>query len=418
MKIGFFIDTFFPMIDGVVMVVDNYARRLSKNHEVTVFCPEYPGTVYDDSGFPYKVIRCQSAKVPFLDYSLPVPDLDLKFTAQLLKYDLDLVHIHSPFSMGQSGLRYALAHHVPAVATMHSQYRQDIEKALRSKTLIDDLMAELIGLYDKCDECWAVSGEIARLFYEDYGCKTLPSVMGNATEMLPVKDVDAARQSIDKKHGLKPDQKVFLFVGRINTLKNIFFIVDALQQLNIKLAAEEKPAFYYRMLFVGSGKEEEDLKSYVTERGIDEQITLCGRVTDRSELENYYARADLFLFPSLYDASSIVQIEAAAQKTPTIFLRGAATASNIKEGHNGYISENDPVAFADMIYSAMTEEDTYRAISDAAYNELYVQWDDVVSRAEKRYLELIEKKKSEPVNEDNLLKKIVEKVKDLEQSIK
>ena len=217
---------------------------------------------------------------------------------------------------------------------------------------------------------------------------------------------------------MKPDQKVFLFVGRINTLKNIFFIVDALQQLNIRLAAEEKPAFSYRMLFVGSGKEEEDLKSYVAERGMDEQIMLCGRVTDRSELENYYARADLFLFPSLYDASSIVQIEAAAQKTPTIFLRGAATASNIKEGHNGYISENNPVAFADMIYSAMTDKDTYRAISDTAYNELYVQWDDVVARAEKRYLELIEAKKSEPVNEENLLKKIAEKVKELEQSIK
>ena len=38
-------------------------------------------------------------------------------------------------------------------------------------------------------------------------------------------------------------------------------------------------------------------------------------VTDREELAKYYARADLFLFPSLYDASSIVQIEEALQKT-------------------------------------------------------------------------------------------------------
>lgn len=38
-------------------------------------------------------------------------------------------------------------------------------------------------------------------------------------------------------------------------------------------------------------------------------------VKDRELLAFIYARADLFLFPSLYDASSIVQIEEALQKT-------------------------------------------------------------------------------------------------------
>ena len=38
-------------------------------------------------------------------------------------------------------------------------------------------------------------------------------------------------------------------------------------------------------------------------------------VKDRELLASIYARADLFLFPSLYDASSIVQIEEALQKT-------------------------------------------------------------------------------------------------------
>lgn len=38
-------------------------------------------------------------------------------------------------------------------------------------------------------------------------------------------------------------------------------------------------------------------------------------VKDRELLASIYARADLFLFPSLYDALSIVQIEAALQKT-------------------------------------------------------------------------------------------------------
>lgn len=39
--IGLFVDSFFPMTDGVIMVVDNYARRLVKYANVIVFAPKY-----------------------------------------------------------------------------------------------------------------------------------------------------------------------------------------------------------------------------------------------------------------------------------------------------------------------------------------------------------------------------------------
>ena len=79
LTVGLFVDVFFPMTDGVVMVVDNYARRLSKLCNVIVFCPRYIGKEYDDSVFPYKVVRCRSLKVPLIDYSLPMPQLDYNF---------------------------------------------------------------------------------------------------------------------------------------------------------------------------------------------------------------------------------------------------------------------------------------------------------------------------------------------------
>ena len=34
LKIGIFIDTFFPMVDGVVMVVDNYAKSFKVKNEI------------------------------------------------------------------------------------------------------------------------------------------------------------------------------------------------------------------------------------------------------------------------------------------------------------------------------------------------------------------------------------------------
>ena len=69
--IGIFNDSFYPMADGVIMVVDNYARILSKYANVIVFVPKYFMQDYDDSILPYKVVRCQSIKPLFIDYSLP-----------------------------------------------------------------------------------------------------------------------------------------------------------------------------------------------------------------------------------------------------------------------------------------------------------------------------------------------------------
>ena len=78
LTIGIFNDSFFPMTDGVIMVIDNYARRLSKYANVVVFVPEYK-EAYDDSRFNYKVVRCKSIKTPLYVYAVPTPGLDKGF---------------------------------------------------------------------------------------------------------------------------------------------------------------------------------------------------------------------------------------------------------------------------------------------------------------------------------------------------
>ena len=55
LNIGIFNDSFFPMADGVIMVVDNYARRLCEYANVIVFVPGYRKKKYDDSVFPFSV---------------------------------------------------------------------------------------------------------------------------------------------------------------------------------------------------------------------------------------------------------------------------------------------------------------------------------------------------------------------------
>ncbi len=386
--IGLFNDSFFPMADGVLMVVDNYARRLSKYANVIVFVPRYLGKDFDDSSLPYKVVRCYSLKVPFLDYSLPMPKLDPKFMKELDKYKLDIVHIHSPFTMGMAGLSYAKKHHIPCVATMHTQFKQDIQRFVHNDTLATKLNNNLIRVFNKCDECWAVNEETARIFHEDYGYKTMPRIMDNATEMVPVKDTKKAIDYINHKYKIKRNEKVFLFVGRINLLKNIIFIADSL-----KAVKEKNPKLKFKMLYVGSGQDSDKLVEHIKKIGLENDVIMCGRVMDRYELSCYYKRADLFLFPSVYDTSGIVRIEAASQSTPGLFLKDTATASTITENVNGFLSEYTVGAYSDKIIEIMNDKYLYDKVSKNAYIDLYKTWDEQVNEAYKIYLELIKKKK-------------------------
>lgn len=382
--IGLFNDSFYPMTDGVVMVVDNYAKRLSKYANVVVFAPKYKGKKFDDSKLPYKVVRCKSIKVPLLDYSLPIPRLDKKFKKELNKYNIDIVHIHSPFSLGLIGLKYAKKHNIPCIATMHSQFKQDFLKAVKSNYLATKINNILINRFNKCDECWAVNSEVARIYYEDYKYKCMPLVMNNATEMKPVINEKFAINYINKKHNIKNNEKVFLFVGRINTLKNILFIVDSLKDLK-----DKKANFKFKMLFVGSGQDEEKLKTHIKELNLEKEIILCGKITDREELSYYYKRADLFLFPSIYDASSIVQIESASQSTPGLFLKGTATAATVTDNVNGFISDYTTNAYSEKIIEIMNDKKLYKKVSANAYKDLYKTWDDMVDKVYSIYLQKI-----------------------------
>lgn len=387
--IGLFNDTFYPMIDGVVSVVNNYARYLSKYANVIVFVPNIPNSNFDDSTLPYKVVRCKSINIPYGDYSWPLPNIDKKFLKELYSYHLDIVHIHSPFGLGKVGIKYAQKNNIPVVATMHSQFKQDFKRAVKIDSLASILTKTRINIFNKCDECWAVNKEVARIFYEDYHYKTMPRVMNNATEMLSLNDNCQEVKNLNKKYGLKSNEKVFLFVGRLNKLKGVIFLANSL-----KILKDKNPKIKFKMLFVGTGQDEIELKELVKKNKMEKEIIFCGKVTDRKVLASFYKRADLFLFPSLYDASSIVQIEAACQSTPSLFIKGAATTATIENDINGYIANNNEKDYADKIIEIFDDLEKYNAVCKNAYKDLYVNWNDKSKEVYNLYLELINKKKN------------------------
>lgn len=387
LKIGLFIDTFYPMMDGVIQVVDQYAKNLSEFCDVTVFTVKPRRKKVDTTPHPYKVVRCNVMAVPGQDYDLALPVFDRKFRKALKEAKLDIVHIHSPFSIGKCGVKYAKKHNIPVIATMHSQYKQDFYKATKMKWLANVLTANVMRKFNACDRCFAVNERIAQIYYNDYKAKVLPGVLLNGTDFTPVADEKKAVEIVNEKFNLDKDTPVLLFVGRLTVLKNIIFIASSLKKLKDK-------GQKFKMIYVGSGPDEQKLKDKIKELGLEDDIIVAGRIMDRDLLKAIYFRAKLFLFPSMYDANSLVQIEAASQKTPAVFLEGSATSASVKNDFNGFITPNSEEAFADKIYDILNNDKLYNEVQKNAVETLYRTWADCVKEAHKIYLEYIETKKN------------------------
>lgn len=383
LTIGLFIDAFYPMIDGVVLVVDQYAKQLSKTANVIVFAPSSRNSHFHDNQ-PYHVIRSRHVRVPFTNYDLSVPIFDFHFRAQLKNAKLDLVHIHSPFTMGKTGVEYAKKHNIPLIGTLHSQYKKDFFERTKSLLLSEIALKNIMSVFNQCDELWAVNQRVAEI-YAAYGSNTKVKVQLNATDMVPFNDIQKLND-LKKKYEIKTDEKTFLFVGRIDKIKNLDFIVDSLFKLRLK-------GFKFKMLFVGSGSYENELQSRIKKFGLDPYCVFTGRISDRIELSSYFKLADLFLFPSLYDASSLVQIEAASQKTPSLFIKDAATAATITPDVNGYVAEDDPSLYAIKIIDIFKSAKTYQKVCNQAYNDLYKTWDVEIQNVYKEYQKHIKTKK-------------------------
>ena len=178
---------------------------------------------------------------------------------------------------------------------------------------------------------------------------------------------------------------VFMFLGRIVAQKNVFFIVDALKVLDEKSQD-------FLMFFIGNGPQLNDLKKYVENKGLSKKVFLLGRIDDRALQSMYYQRANLFLFPSLYDSSSIVQIEAALHQTPSVFIKGSVTSRTATDRVNAYMSENSVEEYANTILSAISNKEELEKISQNAFEQIYKNYDMIATMAHDRYEQLMAEK--------------------------
>lgn len=386
LNIGLFIDTYYPMIDGVVTVVDNYAKRLVKYANVTVFTIAPRDKDYVDN-FAYKVVRCQKLDIPGLDYDLAMPSFDMNFAKELKNAKLDIVHIHSPFSIGKAGANYAKKHKLPCVATNHSQFKQDFFKATKSPAITDLLVRGIVNVFNKCDENWSVNEMTSDLFFNEYGLKNKPLVVPNGTDFY-CGDYDKYNCDINKKYSLTDKDKILLYVGRMVDLKNIPFIIES---FNLLLKEDDT----FKLMFVGDGIDIKKHKKMVKDLNLENNVIFAGKVADRKLLGSIYKRADLFVFASRYDTDGLVKKEAAAFKTPTLAIKNSFPSSEITDGINGYTANFDVVDFKNKILEIFKDEENYKKVCEQCLKDIYKNWDDIIESVFEKYKALIKQKKIE-----------------------
>ncbi|MBO4768199.1 MAG: glycosyltransferase [Bacteroidales bacterium] len=368
-------------MDGVSVCVQNYAYWLQKHvGKVCVVTPMNYGHKYNED---YTVLEYMSIPVPFrYPYMTGVAEIDPVFMAKLLKRRFKIVHAHSPFASGMAAQRVAKFQNIPMVATFHSKYRQDFEKVIPSKLAVDAIIKKIVSFYESADEVWVPQASVREVLKE-YGYKGSAEVVQNGSDLCG-DYTEAYFEEARRTLGIAPGQLALLFVGQHVWQKNTKLIIEALSRIK---------DLDFRMFFIGSGYAEEEMKQMVTQAGLDSKVSFEGIITDRDRIKVYYAAADLFLFPSLYDTDGLVVHEAAALHTPSIMAREATAASMIKEGDNGFLTSNDPDSFADLLRRLAVSREEIKKAGISASQTLVRSWEDIAAEVLDRYNSLIVRQK-------------------------
>jgi len=161
--------------------------------------------------------------------------------------------------------------------------------------------------------------------------------------------VDEARSFI----GLKPDDRMILFVGRIEPLKGLETLIRAMSCLH--LCSECSPAY---LAIIGGDPEAAPetmsaemarIQKLSNDLCVGQMIAFLGK-RGQDTLPYYYSAAEVLVMPSHYESFGMVALEAMACGTPVIASQVGGLAFLVQDGITGYhVPDGDPDALCDRL---------------------------------------------------------------------
>lgn len=214
-----------------------------------------------------------------------------------------------------------------------------------------------------CDSLFSNSSSVKRSLLREYG---LPS------EVIPTAvDTKLFSPGLDRKENVRPR---VLFVGSLRPFKRPQIVLEA---------AKRFPEADFAL--AGSGMMEEELKSFAKRENL-QNVAFPGLLNAES-LREQYRKADVFLFPSRWEGSPKVIMEAAACGLPVIACSDYEPETVIN-GKTGYLATTNEGIFQ-RLEQLLNEPELRRTMGTAGREHIQnFDWDVVTKQWEEVFIEI------------------------------
>ena len=322
MKIALFSDTFAPQVNGVANTVKISARVLSEmGHEVRVYTVSKKSgkELTSESGNLFKVITLPSVEVPF--YPGERFYLPLGFSSiNLRNFKPDIIHVHTPFSVGLEGMGLAKFFRIPLVGTHHTFFNHYLK-------------------HIHLDYGWArkFSWSITTAFYNQTDIVISPtrSLKNELCSCGLKKPVEILSNSINFQiFNSKPANKLgknlsFVYMGRVSYEKSIGEVIRAAAKVFKKIPEA-------KLVIIGDGPEKEKLEGLSKKLGIQNNITFTGFLHGQSLVDALSAN-DIFVTASKSENMPLAVLEAMSVGLPIIAVSSLGMSEIVEHEGNGFL---------------------------------------------------------------------------------
>ncbi len=352
LNIAIFTNAYKPIISGVVNCIDLMRKNLQKKgHNVYIFAPNFQDyeDPKDEHVFRYPSLNLTN-KVKF---PIPLPFYP-KAEKFLSETPIDIIHCHHPFILGEEGVKWATKLNVPLFFTFHTQYEMYSHYIPLPQDFVKSVSKSVVSSFTKkCSVIITPGTAIVDLIKKDYGINKNVIYMRNSIELDDFKNPN--RQKVREKYGIKENEKLLIYVGRMAPEKNIPFMLDSFKKIS-----EKNPS---KLLIVGEGSEIENLKQYAKDHGLENKAIFTGRV-EYKEIPNYYGASDLFIMTSKTEVKPLALLEAMATGLPIIAVSACGASDTIQDGINGYLTSENIDEFANKVLEVINDNEKLKRMSE------------------------------------------------------
>ena len=297
-KVLYFVDRM--LRGGIQSLVIDWVSRFDKNKIQVDFLLLDDGKKYELED-TLKRLGCGVYKLNGIWINKPLDFLkEAKALDTFFKdhHDYKVVHMHST-SKNYMVLKYAKKYGIPIRIT-HS-HASDFQTDSKIKKIIGNLLKSRIIKYST--DFFACSQNAGKwLFGEKILNSNKFTVIKNGVDYDKYRFNEKNRKEIRNKYNIKDSDILIGHIGRFTEVKNHNFMVD----LIYKLIKENDN---YKIMFIGEGILEEQIKNKVNKLNIQDYVIFTGY---QSDVSKYLSAFDLFILPSIYEGLGLVLIEAQA----------------------------------------------------------------------------------------------------------